>query len=185
MCDSGRSSRTDTEHFASKTTRCAHYTRTHTDGSSFDAHRRAFSWFHAPSLDTLYAVRLQGFMYWKNELLSPLSEGNKILSEGIPKKQVLTFRTRLSSNFVRKRFIDTPLMQCGPSVWFRLNQLCMCWLKNSDIWSNLNMKPFWFTKQFLLIFSLLSGSICCCKCMQFICSPQHCALVLFCLSVMS
>lgn len=29
-------------------------------------------------------------MYWKNEVLSPLSEGNKILSEGIPTKQVLT-----------------------------------------------------------------------------------------------
>ncbi|XP_041666196.1 LIM/homeobox protein Lhx6 isoform X2 [Cheilinus undulatus] len=28
-------------------------------------------------------------MYWKNEVLSPLSEGNKILSEGIPTKQVI------------------------------------------------------------------------------------------------
>lgn len=29
-------------------------------------------------------------MYWKNEVLSPLSEGNKILSEGIPTKQVIS-----------------------------------------------------------------------------------------------
>uniref|UniRef100_A0A3Q2PFY2 LIM homeobox 6a n=1 Tax=Fundulus heteroclitus TaxID=8078 RepID=A0A3Q2PFY2_FUNHE len=28
-------------------------------------------------------------MYWKNEVLPPLSEGNKILSEGIPTKQVI------------------------------------------------------------------------------------------------
>lgn len=35
------------------------------------------------------AARLRGFMYWKNEVLSPLSEGSKILSEGIPTKQVL------------------------------------------------------------------------------------------------
>uniref|UniRef100_A0A3Q1K6E1 LIM homeobox 6 n=1 Tax=Anabas testudineus TaxID=64144 RepID=A0A3Q1K6E1_ANATE len=33
-------------------------------------------------------------MYWKNEVLSPLSEGNKILSEGIPTKQVLTLWKR-------------------------------------------------------------------------------------------
>lgn len=38
----------------------------------------------------LWKLRRQGFMYWKNEVLSPLSEGNKILSEGIPTKQVLT-----------------------------------------------------------------------------------------------
>lgn len=30
------------------------------------------------------------FMYWKNEALSPLSEGSKILSEGLPAKQVHT-----------------------------------------------------------------------------------------------
>ncbi|XP_029921373.1 LIM/homeobox protein Lhx6 isoform X2 [Myripristis murdjan] len=29
-------------------------------------------------------------MYWKNEVLSPLSEGNKVLSEGIPTKQVIS-----------------------------------------------------------------------------------------------
>ncbi|XP_060934442.1 LIM/homeobox protein Lhx6 [Limanda limanda] len=29
-------------------------------------------------------------MYWKNEVLSPLSEGNKILSDGIPTKQVIS-----------------------------------------------------------------------------------------------
>ncbi len=27
-------------------------------------------------------------MYWKNEALAPLSEGNPFLSEGIPSKQV-------------------------------------------------------------------------------------------------
>ncbi|KTG07381.1 hypothetical protein cypCar_00008130 [Cyprinus carpio] len=27
-------------------------------------------------------------MYWKNEALAPLSEGNQFLSEGIPSKQV-------------------------------------------------------------------------------------------------
>lgn len=51
----------------------------------FHAHRRLFSWSQ-----TLETLRRQGFMYWKNEVLSPLSEGNKILSEGIPTKQVLT-----------------------------------------------------------------------------------------------
>lgn len=34
-------------------------------------------------------------MYWKNEVLPPLSEGNKILSEGIPTKQVLAPGERL------------------------------------------------------------------------------------------
>lgn len=38
---------------------------------------------------------LRGFMYWKNEVLPPLSEGNKILSEGIPTKQVLAPGERL------------------------------------------------------------------------------------------
>lgn len=41
-------------------------------------------------------------MYWKNEVLSPLSEGNKILSEGIPTKQVLTLGNGI--DFVRKGF---------------------------------------------------------------------------------
>lgn len=31
-------------------------------------------------------------MYWKNEVLSPLSEGNKIVSEGVATKQVLARR---------------------------------------------------------------------------------------------
>lgn len=45
------------------------------------------------------------FMYWKNEVLSPLSEGNKILSDGIPTKQVVTLETAvLLCNFVRKMF---------------------------------------------------------------------------------
>nr|XP_015222249.1 PREDICTED: LIM/homeobox protein Lhx6 isoform X2 [Lepisosteus oculatus] len=30
------------------------------------------------------------FMYWKNEVLAPLPEGNKLLSEGIPTKQVIS-----------------------------------------------------------------------------------------------
>lgn len=51
-------------------------------------------------------------MYWKNEVLSPLSEGNKILSEGIPAKQVLTLGK--SFNSVRKRFhfLGTTLTRC-------------------------------------------------------------------------
>lgn len=34
---------------------------------------------------------LDFFMYWKNETLAPLSEGNQFLSEGIPTKQVRFF----------------------------------------------------------------------------------------------
>lgn len=34
------------------------------------------------------------FMYWKNEALSPLSEGSKVLSEGVPAKQVHTLGQR-------------------------------------------------------------------------------------------
>lgn len=38
----------------------------------------------------LRSIRIpSAFMYWKNEVLAPLPEGNKFLSEGIPSKQVM------------------------------------------------------------------------------------------------
>lgn len=53
---------------------------------------------HAPSPgdDESHSLRdsSREFMYWKNEALSPLSEGNKILSEGVPAKQVHTLGQR-------------------------------------------------------------------------------------------
>ncbi|KAK7896272.1 hypothetical protein WMY93_021597 [Mugilogobius chulae] len=44
-------------------------------------------------------------MYWKNEALSPLSEGNKILSEGIPTKQVICAEHEGTTG-VTRRFTD-------------------------------------------------------------------------------
>lgn len=39
-------------------------------------------------------------MYWKNEVLAPLSEGNQFLSEGIPSKQVRHLLYLLHDNAV-------------------------------------------------------------------------------------
>jgi len=41
-------------------------------------------------------------MYWKNEALAPLSEGNQFLSEGIPSKQVRHLHCSLKHYMINK-----------------------------------------------------------------------------------
>lgn len=61
-------------------------------------HRKSSPAQHAPTPgdDEAHSLRdsSREFMYWKNEALSPLSEGSKILSEGVPAKQVHTLGQR-------------------------------------------------------------------------------------------
>lgn len=75
-----------------------------------------------PVTDFGDAARLQEFMYWKNEVLSPLSEGNKILSEGIPTKQVPTRWRRLRIQLCAVKGSDWTCAQSGPLL-FALNRL--------------------------------------------------------------
>uniref|UniRef100_A0A8C8DW51 LIM homeobox 6a n=1 Tax=Oryzias sinensis TaxID=183150 RepID=A0A8C8DW51_9TELE len=54
-------------------------------------------------------------MYWKNEVLSPLSEGNKILSEGIPTKQSHSEGESQRSNMEREETRSSPSTPSTPS----------------------------------------------------------------------
>uniref|UniRef100_A0A3P8WSD5 LIM homeobox 6a n=1 Tax=Cynoglossus semilaevis TaxID=244447 RepID=A0A3P8WSD5_CYNSE len=55
-------------------------------------------------------------MYWKNEVLSPLSEGNKILSDGIPTKQSHSDAESQRSNMEREDTRSSPSTPSTPSV---------------------------------------------------------------------
>ncbi|XP_036070488.1 LIM/homeobox protein Lhx6 isoform X2 [Oryzias melastigma] len=55
-------------------------------------------------------------MYWKNEVLSPLSEGNKIISEGIPTKQSHSDGESQRSNMEREETRSSPSTPSTPSV---------------------------------------------------------------------
>ncbi|KAG5834546.1 hypothetical protein ANANG_G00262630 [Anguilla anguilla] len=52
------------------------------------------SWATNFGLSWTVAFSRSFFMYWKNEVLAPLPEGNKFLSEGIPVKQVISAGTQ-------------------------------------------------------------------------------------------
>jgi len=56
-------------------------------------------------------------MYWKNEALAPLSEGNQFLSEGIPSKQVRHLHCSL------KHYMINKFNKCFCSAFTRHNKL--------------------------------------------------------------
>uniref|UniRef100_A0A3Q3XGX6 Uncharacterized protein n=1 Tax=Mola mola TaxID=94237 RepID=A0A3Q3XGX6_MOLML len=55
-------------------------------------------------------------MYWKNEVLSPLSEGNKIVSEGVATKQPHSDGESQRSNMEREDARSSPSTPSSPSV---------------------------------------------------------------------